>query len=346
MNQFAVRYDWTVEEVQALLETPLLELVDRARRVHRAFHDPTKVQLATLANIKRGGCPEDCAYCPQAARYDTGVKGEPLQPVQDVIAAAKQAQAAGASRFCMGAAWRQVRDGPQFDAVVEMVREVNGLGMEVCVTLGMLKPHQAQRLREAGLTAYNHNLDTSREHYEKIISTRTYDDRLQTLDHVREAGLTLCTGGIVGMGETLRDRAGLLATLANLSPHPESVPINQLVKASGTPLQGEDDIDPLDFVRMVAAARIVMPSSMVRLAAGRLQLSREARVLAFQAGANSIFYGETLLTTPNPAVDEDRALMAELGRTPMAAKPLQPACDSAVVPARGPASTAAAPVDG
>lgn len=333
MNQAAIRHDWSVDEILDLLQTPLLALVDRARQVHRTFHDPTKVQLATLANIKRGGCPEDCSYCPQAARYQTGVKGEPLAPVEDVVQAARQAQQAGASRFCMGAAWRQVRDGPQFDRVVEMVREVNALGMEVCVTLGMLQPEQARRLREAGLTAYNHNLDTSREHYDQIIGTRTYDDRLQTLDHVRQAGLTVCCGGIVGMGETLRDRASLLATLAALSPHPESVPINQLVRSPGTPLQDADPIDPFEFVRMVAAARIVMPQSMVRLAAGRLQLSREARMLAFQAGANSIFYGETLLTTPNPQIDEDRALLAELGLTPLEARPLPVDCEHAARPA-------------
>ena len=331
MNQ-TVRHDWTVDEIDALLAMPLLDLVDRARSVHRAFHDPRKVQLATLANIKRGGCPEDCAYCPQAARYNTGVKGEALAPVGDVVEAARAARDAGASRFCMGAAWREVRDGPQFDRVLDMVREINGLGMEVCVTLGMLKPHQAARLREAGLTAYNHNLDTSREHYDRIISTRTYDDRLRTLDHVRQAGITVCCGGIVGMGETRRDRAGLLATLAALAPHPESVPINQLVRAPGTPLEGEADVDPLDVVRMVAAARITMPRSMVRLAAGRLQLSREARTLCFQAGANSIFYGESLLTTPNPTVDDDRALMAELGLTPLEARPLAPACEDAIAP--------------
>ncbi len=318
-----LRHDWTADEIEALLTMPLLPLVDRARDVHRIHHDPTRVQLATLANIKRGGCPEDCGYCPQAARYATGVKGEPLAPVDEVVEAAKAAKAAGASRFCMGAAWRQVRDGPQFDRVVEMVREVDALGMEVCVTLGMLKPEQAIRLREAGLHAYNHNLDTSREHYANIISTRTYDDRLHTIGAARQAGLTVCSGGIVGMGETLRDRASLLATLANLDPHPESVPVNQLVRAPGTPLEQADAIDPMDIVRMVAAARITMPASMVRLAAGRMQLPREAKILAFQAGANSIFYGEALLTTPNPTVDEDRALMASLGLKPLEVAPRQ-----------------------
>jgi biotin synthase len=317
MNATAIRHDWNVDEVLELLELPLLELLDRARRVHRAHHDPTRVQLATLANIKPGGCSEDCAYCPQAARYHTDVKAQPMLKVEDVVEQAKAARDAGASRFCMGAAWRRVRDGEPFDRVVDMVREVNALGVEVCVTLGMLDPHQIERLRDAGLSAYNHNLDTSREHYAEIITTRTYDDRLDTLKHVRDAGVSVCCGGIVGLGETLRDRAGLLATLANLDPHPESVPINKLVRAKGTPLEDAEEIDALDFVRTVAVARILMPASLVRLAAGRLSLSKEARVLAFQAGANSIFYGERLLTTPNPDVDEDRALLAELGLTPM-----------------------------
>lgn len=325
MNATAVRYDWTVEEVEALYALPFLELLDRARKVHKTHQDPTKVQLATLANIKRGGCPEDCSYCPQAARYNTGVTNDALLPVADVVAQARIAQEAGASRFCMGAAWRQVRDNPAFDDVVDMVKGVNDLGLEVCVTLGMLKPHQIQRLREAGLTAYNHNLDTSEEYYSEIISTRSYADRLKTLEHVRDAGVTVCCGGIVGMGETTRDRAALLATLANLTPHPESVPINKLVQAPGTPLEGQAELDSMDYVRTIAVARILMPKSMVRLAAGRLSLSREARILAFQAGANSIFYGEQLLTTPNPSADEDRELMAELGLTPMEARPLPPA---------------------
>lgn len=321
MNATAIRHDWTVDEVLALLETPFFELLDRARRVHRTFHDPTKVQLATLANIKRGGCPEDCSYCPQAARYNTGVKPEGLLPIATVIDQAKRAKDAGASRFCMGAAWRQVRDGHQFDQVCDMVREVNDMGMEVCVTLGMLEPHQITKLRDAGLTAYNHNLDTSGEYYGEIIKTRTYEDRLRTLGHVQDAGVSVCCGGIVGMGETERDRAGLLANLANMDPHPDSVPINKLVQAKGTPLEDQPEIDSLDFVRMIATARILMPKSMVRLAAGRLSLTREARVLAFQAGANSIFYGEELLTTPNPTADEDKQLLEELGMRPLEARP-------------------------
>jgi biotin synthase len=320
MNAPAVRHDWTTEEVLALFQLPFLALLDRARDTHRAFQDPTKVQLATLANIKPGGCTEDCAYCPQAARYSTGVKPGKLMQVEEVVRAAKAAKEAGASRFCMGAAWREVREGAAFDRVVDMVREVNALGVEVCVTLGMLDGPQIQRLKDAGLSAYNHNLDTSREFYDDIISTRTYDDRLKTLAHVREAGVSVCCGGIVGMGETLRDRAGLIATLGNLNPHPESVPINKLVQAKGTPLEGQPELDSVEYVRTVAVARIVMPRSMVRLAAGRLSLSREARILAFQAGANSIFYGETLLTTANPAVDEDLALLKELGLTPMEAR--------------------------
>lgn len=325
MNAKAIRHDWTREEVERLFELPFMELVWRAATVHRTWHDPERIQLATLANIKRGGCPEDCSYCPQAARYNTGVDAEALASVDDVLAQAQRAREAGASRFCMGAAWRQVRDDKRFDQVLDMVKGVNELGLEVCVTLGMLKPHQAERLAEAGLTAYNHNLDTSREHYDKIITTRTYDDRLNTLKAVRSAGITVCSGGIVGLGETTADRASLLVTLAALEPHPESVPINKLVKAPGTPLADAEEVDSLDFLRTIAVARILMPSSMVRLAAGRMSLSREGRVLAFMAGANSIFYGDELLTTPNPEADEDRSLMHDLGLQPLAARPRPPA---------------------
>jgi biotin synthase len=314
-----IRHDWTVDEVEALLRLPLLELIDRARAVHRRHHDPTRVQLATLSNIKTGGCAEDCGYCPQAARYakGSGVKAQALLDVDEVVGQARRAREAGASRFCMGAAWREVRDGPQFDRVVEMVREVAGLGVEVCVTLGMLQPHQIQRLKDAGLHAYNHNLDTSREHYGEVISTHTYDDRLRTLAAVREAGVTVCCGGIVGLGETVRDRAALLATLASLEPHPESVPINRLVRTPGTPLEGQPAVPVSAWVATIAAARITMPRSVVRLAAGRRELGPEAMALAFQAGANSIFYGEKLLTTPNPDADDDRALLADLGLVPL-----------------------------
>jgi biotin synthase len=325
MNAHAeVRHDWTREEIQALLDSPFLDLLDRARATHKRHHDAHAVQLATLANIKSGGCPEDCGYCPQSAHHDTGVTGDAMLAVDEVVSQARAAVAAGASRFCMGAAWRQVRDGEAFDRVVDMVREVNALGVEVCVTLGMLKPHQIQRLREAGLHAYNHNLDTSREHYERIISTRTYDDRLQTLGHVRAAGVTVCCGGILGMGESEDDRAGLLQTLATMNPHPESVPINKLVRAPGTPLADQPELDTFAYLRVIAVARILMPRSTIRLAAGRASLSREARTLAFMAGANSIFYGEKLLTTPNADADEDRSLMAELGLVPLASSACTP----------------------
>lgn len=317
-----IRHDWTRDEVQALFDLPFFDLVDRARAVHRRHHDPTQVQLATLANIKRGGCPEDCSYCPQAARFHTDVKAEPLLQVDEVVAQAQAAQRAGASRFCMGAAWRQVRDGAPFDRVVEMVEQVNALGLEVCVTLGMLQPHQIERLAAAGLHAYNHNLDTSREHYEQVISTRTYDDRLQTLSHVRAAGVTVCCGGIVGLGEQQHDRAELLRTLATMNPHPESVPINRLVRAPGTPLEGQDEVDTFDYLRTIAVARVLMPASLVRLAAGRGELSREAQALAFQCGANSVFFGEELLTTPNPQTHEDLALLRTLGMRPMQPRPL------------------------
>ena len=310
-----IRHDWTVKEIeQTLLQMPLLDLVWRAQNVHRQYQDDT-VQLASLLSIKTGGCPEDCAYCPQSAHYakETGVAKEPLMRVDDVLAKARIAREAGASRFCMGAAWREVKDGDEFDNVVEMVRGVRAMGMEACVTLGMLKQHQAERLAEAGLTAYNHNLDTGPEFYSEIISTRDYNDRLETLAHVRKAGITLCCGGIIGMGENTHDRASMLQVLASMNPHPESVPINALVAVKGTPLEDRPPIDPLDLVRMVAVARITMPQARVRLSAGRAELSREAQTLCLLAGANSIFYGEKLLTTANNDAAEDRAMIESLG---------------------------------
>lgn len=311
----AIRHDWTVEEVLDLLNLPLLELVGRANEVHRRHHDPNAVQKASLLSIKTGGCPEDCAYCPQSAHHrEVDLTRDHLMNPANVVALAAQAKAAGADRFCMGAAWRRVRDGKEFDAVIEMVRGVRALGMEACVTLGMLEPHQAERLAEAGLTAYNHNLDTSPDYYARIITTRTYQDRLDTLACVRKAGIALCCGGIIGMGESLRDRAAMLQVLANFDPHPESVPINALVPVEGTPLAARPRIDPLDLVRMVAAARLVMPASTVRLSAGRSHLGRDAQILCFLAGVNSVFYGEALLTTPNADRDEDRDLFARLGR--------------------------------
>jgi biotin synthase len=318
-----LRFDWTREEIAQLFDLPFLALVDRARAVHLQHHDASRVQLATLSNIKAGGCPEDCGYCPQAARYQTGVKSSALLAVDEVVDQARTAREHGASRFCMGAAWRQVRDGASFDRVVDMVREVNSLGLEVCVTLGMLEPHHIERLAEAGLSAYNHNLDTSREHYERVISTRGYDDRLKTLEHVRAAGVSVCCGGIVGLGEDASDRVGLLHQLATMNPHPESVPINKLVRAPGTPLADQPEVDTFDWLRTIAVARIVMPGSLIRLAAGRTTLSREAQALAFLCGANSLFYGEKLLTTPNPDTADDRAFLATMGLAPMEPRPVQ-----------------------
>jgi biotin synthase len=298
-----------------LLALPFNDLLDRAQRAHRAHHDPNAVQLSTLISIKTGGCPEDCAYCPQAARYATGVANQALLPVGEVVAAAAAAKAAGATRFCMGAAWREVKDGPQFDRVLEMVRGVKQLGLEACCTLGMLTEDQARRLREAGCDAYNHNLDTSREKYGDIVSTRDYDDRLRTLRNVRAAGITVCSGGIIGMGESRKNRAGLIAQLANLPQPPESVPINNLVPIPGTPLADNPPLDPFEFVRTIAAARITMPTSWVRLSAGRQEMSDELQALCFLAGANSMFYGDRLLTTGNPDVDRDDRLFARLGLT-------------------------------
>ena len=308
-----IRHDWTVEEIIAVHNAPLLELIARANRIHHHFHDVTDVQKASLLSIKTGTCPEDCAYCPQSAHHrEVHLDRVEMMTTGEVLATAARAKAAGANRFCMGAAWRQVRDGAAFDAVLDMVRGVRALGLEACVTLGMLNGEQASRLKDAGLTAYNHNLDTSPEFYASIITTRSYDDRLATLRAVRAAGLQMCCGGIIGMGEDVRDRAALLQVLASFDPHPESVPINALVPVKGTPLGQRPRIDPLDFVRMIAAARIVLPEARVRLSAGRSSLSREAQVLCMVAGANSIFYGETLLTTPNVAADQDDALLAAL----------------------------------
>jgi biotin synthase len=307
---------WTVEQVQALFDLPLPELLFRAQVAHREHHDPARVQLSTLLSIKTGGCPEDCGYCPQSVRHSTGVEDQALMALDSVLEAAKAAKAAGASRFCMGAAWR----GPKqkdLEPVLEMVRAVKALGLETCATLGMLRDGQAEQLREAGLDYYNHNLDTSPEFYGDVIRTREYQDRLDTLERVRNAGLNVCCGGIVGMGEQVRDRAGLIAQLANLDPYPESVPINALVQVEGTPLHGEEPVDILDFVRVIAAARITMPKAFVRLSAGRQQISDEGQALCFLAGANSIFYGEKLLTTGNPDVARDTALLGRLGMQPL-----------------------------
>ena len=313
-----IRHDWTVDEVHTLFELPFMDLCHQAQTMHRSHHPANKVQLCTLSNIKSGGCPEDCAYCPQSARYATGLAAERLLPIDTVLEQARCAKANGASRFCMGAAWRKVRDNKDFERTLEMVSAVSDLGLEVCATLGMVTDAQARRLEEAGLTAYNHNIDTSPEHYERVISTRLFQDRMQTLEAVRNAGLSVCSGGIVGMGETLRDRASMLATLANLPEHPESVPINSLVAVEGTPLEDQDPVDSFDFLRTIAVARLVMPKARIRLAAGRRSLSREGQALAFMCGANSIFYGDQLLTTSNPAHLKDLALLEKLGMKPEA----------------------------
>ncbi len=314
----AIRHDWTREEVAELLALPFAELLFRAMSVHRAGFDPSSVQLSTLLSIKTGGCPEDCAYCPQSAHYKTGLKASGLMDSDLVLDAARRARDAGASRFCMGAAWRAPRD-QDVEQVAALVACVKQLGLETCATLGMLSRPQADRLKQAGLDYYNHNLDTSPEYYGSIIGTRVYQDRLDTLENVREAGMHVCCGGILGMGEGPADRAELLRTLANLPEHPESVPINMLVRVAGTPLEDADAVDPFDFVRIIALARILMPRSMVRLSAGRESMSDELQALCFLAGANSIFLGETLLTTPNPSVDHDRRLLERLGISPMAA---------------------------
>jgi len=307
------RHDWTRAEIQALLDQPLMDLLWQAQQVHRVANPGYVVQLASLLSVKTGGCEEDCAYCPQSMHHSSDVAGQPELDVAPVLARARAAKEAGAHRFCMGWAWREIRDGAPFDAMVEMVQGVRELGLEACVTAGMLTDQQAARLADAGLTAYNHNLDTSPEHYDQIITTRTYQERLETLARVRRSGITLCCGGIIGMGEGPSDRAGLLEVLANIEPHPESVPINALVAVEGTPLEHQQAVDPLDLVRMVAAARILMPHSRVRLSAGREQMNREAQILCLLAGADSIFYGDTLLTTGNPDVAADRELLAAAG---------------------------------
>ncbi|MBL8916064.1 MAG: biotin synthase BioB [Archangium sp.] len=321
-----LRHDWSLTEVRALYDLPLLELVYRAQTVHRQVWKENKVQLCSLLSIKTGGCPEDCGYCPQAARYKTGVAAEKLMAVPEVLAAARQAREAGATRFCMGAAWREVKDGPQFDSVLEMVKGVKSLGMEACCTLGMLSDAQAQKLKAAGLDAYNHNLDTSEQHYGDIISTRTYDDRLKTLARVRNAGISVCCGGIIGLGESVDDRCGLLVALANQEHHPESVPVNALVPVEGTPLAKNARVESIDLIRTIACARILMPASMVRLSAGREQMNEEAQLLCMMAGANSVFFGEKLLTTGNPEHEKDLALFAKAG-----VAPLEPNVDVPVV---------------
>jgi biotin synthase len=319
-----IKNNWTREEITEIYERPLMNLLFDAATVHREFFNPSEVQMSTLLSIKTGGCPEDCAYCPQAARYQTEVKGTPVLNEDEILQSAFNAKANGSSRFCMGAAWREVKDNVQFDRVVEVVKKVNGMGMEVCCTLGMLSENQAQRLKEAGLYAYNHNLDTSPEFYEKIISTRTYEDRLNTIENVRNAGISLCCGGIVGMGEEKMDRVGLLQTLANMNQHPESVPINSLVSVDGTPLENQEKIPFWEFLRTIATARILMPKSMVRLSAGRSEMSVSEQALCFFAGANSIFAGDKLLTTPNPEFNEDKMMFDLLGLTNM---PASNACE-------------------
>jgi biotin synthase len=311
-----VRHDWTRDEVCALFELALPELIFRAQAIHRLHFDPCEVQISTLLSIKTGGCPEDCAYCPQSARYDTGVNAQKLMSVDAVVAEASAARQAGASRFCMGAAWREPKDR-DLDKVCDMVAGIKSLGLETCATLGMLTAEQAVRLKACGLDYYNHNLDTAPEYYGAIITTRTYRDRLDTLAHVRDAGIHVCCGGIVGMGESREDRVGLIVTLANLPAHPESVPINMLVRVEGTPLAQTCPFDPIDFVRMIAVARIVMPKSVVRLSAGREDMSEETQALCYLAGANSIFCGHKLLTTANPARERDRCLFEKLGLRPM-----------------------------
>lgn len=310
--------------IRALYDLPLPDLIFRAQEVHRLHHDPAAIQLCTLQSIKTGRCPEDCKYCPQSSHYDTGLEAENLMDAGSVVAAARAAKDGGASRFCMGAAWREVRDGPQFDSVLETVRGVSSLGLEVCCTLGMLTAEQAGRLKGAGCDVYNHNLDTSREFYPEIVTTRAYDERLATLAAVREAGLQVCSGGILGMGETVDDRLGLLAELAGLDPQPDSVPINALVPVDGTPLAGREPVDIFEFVRIIALARILIPRAMVRLSAGRTAMTPEGQALCFLAGANSIFLGDKLLTTPNPGASEDGRLLSRLGLHPLAPQACAP----------------------
>jgi len=317
MNQ--ERHNWTKEEILSVYNLPLMELLYKAATVHRQHHDPNTVQVSTLLSIKTGGCPEDCGYCPQAARYHTDIEGNDLMSVSQVKAQALRAKASGSSRVCMGAAWRNVKDGPEFEQVLEMVRTINKLDMEVCCTLGMLTENQAKRLAEAGLYAYNHNLDTSEDYYKDVISTRAFQDRLDTIANVRKSNVTVCSGGIIGMGEKLEDRAGMLVALATLDPQPESVPINALVAVEGTPMEDMEPIPIWDMIRMVATTRIVMPKTQVRLSAGRMEMSREGQAMCFFAGANSIFAGDKLLTTPNPDVNDDMEMFRTLGLNPQKA---------------------------
>jgi biotin synthase len=319
MNTTAIRNNWTIEEIESIYHQPLLELVYQAATIHRNFHKANEVQVCTLLSIKTGGCPEDCSYCGQAARYHTGITVKSLMSKEDVVAIAQRAKDAGSSRFCMAAAWREVRDNRDFDQILEMVQGVNELGLEVCCTLGMLTESQAERLQNAGLYAYNHNLDSSKDYYKEIISTRTFDDRLSTLQHVRKAGITVCSGGIIGLGETHADRINMLHTLATLPKHPESVPVNALARVKGTPLADLPKVDSWEMVRMIATARILMPKSMVRLSAGRAEMSTEEQSWCFMAGANSIFTSESeeLLVTPNPRLDDDRKMFDLLGLKPM-----------------------------
>ena len=312
----ATKHNWTKEEIIAVYNKPLMDLLFEAASVHRINHDPNVVQVSTLLSIKTGGCPEDCGYCPQAARYHTGVEGNDLMSVSQVKAQALRAKAGGSSRVCMGAAWRNVKDGPEFDQVLEMVRTINKLDMEVCCTLGMITENQAHRLAEAGLYAYNHNLDTSEDYYKEVISTRGFEDRLQTIENVRKTNVTVCSGGIIGMGESVEDRAGMLVALASLNPQPESVPINALVAVEGTPMEEEKPVEIWEMIRMVATTRIVMPNTQVRLSAGRTNMSREGQAMCFFAGANSIFAGDKLLTTPNPDVEDDMKMFEMLGLNP------------------------------
>jgi biotin synthase len=311
-----IRKNWTREEISEIFNSPVLDLIYRAASVHRKYHDAQEVQVCTLLSVKTGGCPEDCAYCPQAARYHTNVKVHKLLSVQEVLSKAEEALAGGSTRFCMGAAWREVRDNRDFDNVLEMVKGVANLGLEVCCTLGMLTPHQAERLKEAGLYAYNHNLDTSEEFYDEIITTRNYGDRLETIGNVRNAKISVCAGGIIGMGETMNDRIGMLHTLATLPEHPESVPVNALVPVEGTPLEDQARVSVWEMVRMIATARIIMPKAMVRLSAGRVKMNLEEQALCFLAGANSIFAGDKLLTTPNPEYNADKEMFQILNLKP------------------------------
>jgi biotin synthase len=312
MTDTQIRHDWTLDEIETLLDLPFNDLIFQAQSLHRQRFDPNQIQMSSLLSIKTGACAEDCGYCSQSAKNSSGLEAEKLMPLEEVIEAAEAAKKKGSSRFCMGAAWRNPTD-KNLDRVIEMVKAVNGMGMETCLTLGMLTEIQAERLREAGLDYYNHNLDTSPEFYGEVITTRTFDDRLKTLSHIRDAGINVCSGGILGMGESRRDRASMLRELVNLPRHPESVPINMLVKIEGTPMYQAEELDPLEFVRTIATARILMPNSYVRLSAGRSEMSDEMQALCFLAGANSIFYGERLLTTDNPDADKDRALLQRLG---------------------------------